>query len=138
MSRIGNIYTINQYLSSFFNWTCICSPQGRRLCGVCILARRWTPGCIFPEITYTEGLAVVEAAAELIGLSSPLAWGTRCFRRGWADGVLREGGPGALFYSGGWKGVATFGYANARTRGARQAAEFCMDHSDPEGELNED
>ena len=101
----------------------------RSVCGVCVLSRRWASGRIFPEITYTDGLAVLKAAAELTGLPSPLTWDTHCFRRGWADDVLREGGPGALFYSGGWKGVAAFGYANARTRGALQAAEFCVDHS---------
>ena len=111
---------------------CICAPQGRALCGVCVLRRRWSRGRIFPDVTYEEGLAVVKAAAQLAGLPNPLAWGTHAFRRGWADEVLAAGGPGALFYSGGWRGVAAFGYANARTRSAMLAAEFCVEHSDSE------
>ena len=44
------------------------------------------------------------------------------------------GGPGALFYSGGWKGVAAFGYAAAKIRSAMLAAEFLVEHNDSEAD----
>ena len=55
-------------------------------------------------------------------------------RRGWADEALQQGGPTALFYSGGWRGVAAFGYTSAKSRGAVAAAEWCIDFSDSSGE----
>ena len=57
-----------------------------------------------------------------------MEWGTHAFRRGWADEALRAGGPTALFYSGGWRGVAAFGYVAAQSRGAIAAAEWLVDH----------
>ena len=70
---------------------CICSQQGRALCGVCVVAKRWRPGRIFQDISYGDGLAVLKGAAQLASLPRPLSWGTHCFRRGWADDVLQAG-----------------------------------------------
>ena len=58
---------------------------------------------------------------------------THAFRRGWADEALKERGVAALFHSGGWRGVAAFGYVEAQTRGALAAAEWLIDHSDSSG-----
>ena len=87
---------------------CICKLQGKLLCGVCVLRRRWTDGRIFPNVSYTLGLALLKASAAIVGLPEPLTWGTHAFRRGWANEALQAGGPTALFYSGGWKGLAAF------------------------------
>ena len=78
---------------------------------------------------------MLKACASVASLPKPASWGTHAFRRGWADDVLKVGGPGALFFSGGWRGVAAFGYAQARTRNAMLAAEFCVDHSDSDEEV---
>ena len=109
---------------------CICKLQGRRLCGVCVLKRRFTDGCIFPNVSYAESLALLKVAAELCGFERAMEWGTHAFRRGWADEALRAGGPAALFFSGGWRGVAAFGYVSAQSRGALLAAEWLVNHSD--------
>ena len=109
---------------------CICRLQSRQLCGVCILSARLGGPRVFPSLTYTDGLAYLKSAAVRLGLDSATAWGTHCFRRGWADEVLREGGPTALFYSGGWKGVTAFAYASARARSTVEAAEWAIDFSD--------
>ena len=73
---------------------------------------------------------MLKVAAELCGFERAMEWGTHAFRRGWADEALRAGGPAALFYSGGWRGVAAFGYVSAQTRGALAAAEWLVDHSE--------
>ena len=111
---------------------CICALQGRRLCGVCTLTARLTAEVerIFPDVTYTEGLAFRKLATDLVGPPEPATSGTHCFRRGWADEALQAGGPTALFYSGGWRGVAAFGYTAAKTRGAMASAEWLIDFSD--------
>ena len=111
---------------------CICLLQGRQLCGVCVLHRRWVPGRIFTDVCYTSSLAFLKAAAAIGGLAHPATWGTHAFRRGWADEALKAGGPSALFFSGGWKGVAAFGYVDAKSRSALLAAEWLVDHSDSE------
>ncbi len=108
---------------------CICQLQGRRLCGVCVLKRRFTPGKLFDTISYVDALAMFMAAAIDLKLPDAECWGTHAFRRGWAADALKEGGPKALFFSGGWKGVAAFGYAEAQTKGALAAAEWLVDHS---------
>ena len=97
--------------------------------------QRWVDDRLFPEICYTSSLAFLKASAALAGLSEPSTWGTHAFRRGWADEALQAGGPAALFFSGGWKGVAAFGYAQAKTRGALAAAEWLIDHSESEDEV---
>ena len=109
---------------------CFCLLQGKKLCGVCILFKQWTPRRIFPNIDYSSSLAMLKIAASLAGLSDALPWGTHCFRRGFADEALKAGGPSALFFSGGWKGVAAFAYVQAQTRGALQSAEWLVDFSD--------
>jgi hypothetical protein len=43
---------------------------------------------------------------------------------------LKHGGPTALFYSGGWRGIAAFSYASAKSRGALSAAEWLVEYSD--------
>ena len=113
---------------------CICRLQSRQLCGVCILQARAGGGRIFPAVTYVEGLAYLKAAAVRLGFERPTDWGTHAFRRGWADEVLREGGPTALFYSGGWKGVTAFAYASARSRSAMEAAEWAVEFSESSDE----
>ena len=80
------------------------------------------------------GLALVKAAASIIGINEPMAWGTHVFRRGWADEALQAGGPSALFFSGGWKGVAAFGYVQAKSKGALQAAEWLVEFSDSDND----
>jgi len=112
---------------------CICSMQGRQLCGVCVVHRRMEQhgsGRLFPEVSYTEALAFLKSAAEELGLENAHSWGTHAFRRGWADEALKAGGPTALFYSGGWRGVAAFGYTSAQSKGAIAAAEWLVDFSD--------
>ena len=69
-------------------------------------------------------------AAGALKLREPESWGTHAFRRGFAEEAIKAGGPTALFYSGGWRGVAAFGYASAQSRGAMAAAEWLIDHSD--------
>ena len=109
---------------------CICKLQGRPLCGVCILQRRWCATRIFPTIVYADALALLKVAAEECDFDRALGWGTHAFRRGWADEALLAGGPTALFYSGGWRGIAAFGYVAAQSRGALAAAEWLVDHSE--------
>jgi len=115
---------------------CICHLQGKRLCGVCILRRRCELDShrLFPDLTYAQGLALLKAAASQLHYVDALSWGTHAFRRGWADEALRNGGPTALFYSGGWRGIAAFSYASAQSRGALAAAEWLVDFSDSSGE----
>ena len=102
---------------------CICELQGRKLYGVCMLKSRWCEGLIFDGVTYRTALALLKTAADNLKLDNALMWGTHAFCRGWAAEALREGGPKALMFSGGWKGVAALGYADAQTRGAIFAAE---------------
>ena len=77
---------------------------------------------------------MLKCAAGHLGLESANSWGTHAFRRGWADEALRAGGPTALFYNGGWRGVAAFSYAAAQTRGAIAAAEWLVDFSESSDE----
>ena len=114
---------------------CICSLQGRQLCGVCTLERRWCSGRIFAAISYHSALALLKTAAKFLKFDNDHMWGTHVFRRGWAEEALKEGGPQALYFSGGWKGVAALGYAEAQTRGAIYAAEWVIDHSDSEDSI---
>ena len=116
---------------------CICALQGRRLCGVRALHRYLADsegGRLFPAVSYADSLALLKCAADQLKLENASAWGTHAFRRGWADEALRAGGPTALFYSGGWRGVAAFAYAAAQTRGAISSAEWLVDFSDSSGE----
>jgi hypothetical protein len=115
---------------------CICTMQGKRLCGVCILRRRCELQSeqLFAGITYSEGLGLLKAAASQLRFSDALDWGTHAFRRGWADEALKHGGPTALFYSGGWRGIAAFSYASAKSRGALAAAEWLVEFSDSSGD----
>ena len=114
---------------------CICRLHCSSLCGVCILRARTEQDRTFPGLTYADGLAYLKAAAVFLKFERATEWGTHAFRRGWADEALREGGATALFYSGGWKGLAAFGYASAQTRGALEAAEWLVEFSDSsEGE----
>ena len=110
---------------------CICQLQGRSLCGVCAL---FSVGEVepvpFASVQYADALAVLKLAAAALQLRSAAAWGTHAFRRGFADEALQQGGPTALFFSGGWKGLAAFGYVSAQSRGALSAAEWLVDHSD--------
>ena len=109
---------------------CVCAVLGSSLCGVCALvklnAQTQPP---FLHVTYAESLALLKLGAAAKGLSDPSAWGTHAFRRGWASDALKAGGPTALFYSGGWKGLTAFGYASARARGGLEAADWLVDYS---------
>ena len=110
---------------------CICQLQGRSLCGVCELFSVGAAVSVpFASVQFADALAVLKLAAAALQLRSAAAWGTHAFRRGFADEALQQGGPAALFFSGGWKGVAAFGYVSAQSRGALSAAEWLVDHSD--------
>ena len=109
---------------------CICKLQGRTLCGACVLKTRVGNIRLFPHVSYTEGLAYLKAAAMHLRLERASEWGTHAFRRGWANEALRAGGATALFYSGGWRGVAAFSYVKAKARGAVEAAEWLVEFSD--------
>ena len=85
---------------------------------------------VFPHVSYAEGLAYVKAADMLLKLERASEWGTHAFRRGWANEALKAGGATALFYSGGWRGVAAFSYVEAKARGALEAAEWLVEFSD--------
>ena len=114
---------------------CICKLQGRALCGVCVLRSRLVGARVFASLTYAEGLAYLKAAAMRLNLERASEWGTHTFRRGWADEAVRAGGATALFYSGGWRGIAAFSYVAAQTRGAMESAEWLIEFSDSsEGE----
>ena len=117
---------------------CICRLQTKQLCGVCVLSRRHGNGRIFPNLCYANALAALKIAALDLGFPRASEWGTHAFRRGWADEALKEGGVTALFYSGGWKGVAAFGYASAKARSALQSAEWLVEFSDSSGSDGED
>ena len=115
---------------------CICKLQGQTLCGACVLKARVGDVHVFPHVTYTEGLAYLKAAAMHLRLERASEWGTHAFRRGWANEALKAGGTTALFYSGGWRGVAAFSYVEAKARGALEAAEWLVEFSDSsEGDL---
>ena len=109
---------------------CICALQSRQLCGVCVLQRRAGRGRLFPGLSYRAALATLKAAALALGFERAAEWGTHAFRRGWADECLAAGGVPALFHSGGWRGVAAFGYASAASRDAMTAAEWPVEFSD--------
>ena len=81
----------------------------------------------------SEALAFLKAAATAMRFENAQHWGIHAFRRGFADDALRAGGPSALFWSGGWRGLAAFGYATAQSRGALAAAEWLIEHSDSSG-----
>ena len=109
---------------------CICKLQGRTLCGACVLGNRVGNIRLFPHVSYTEGLAYLKAAAMQLKLERASEWGTHAFRRGWANEALKAGGATALFYSGGWRGVAAFSYVEAKARGTVEAAEWLVEFSD--------
>ena len=113
---------------------CICGDVANALCGVCILNARPGKGRVFPTVDYCTALALLKRAAAAANLPSPSHWGTHCFRRGAADDALRAGGPSALFWCGGWRGVAAFGYASARALGEASAANFLVEFSDSSGD----
>ena len=86
--------------------------------------------------SYAEGIAYLKAGAAHLKFERASEWGTHAFRRGWANEALKAGGPTALFYSGGWRGIAAFSYVTAQARGAIEAAEWLVefaDSSDGEG-----
>jgi len=117
---------------------CICALQSRQLCGVCVLLRRAGQGRLFPGLSYRAALASLKTAALALGYERAAEWGTHAFRRGWADECLAAGGVPALFHSGGWRGVAAFGYASAASKDAVTAAEWAIEFSDSsasDGEL---
>ena len=110
---------------------CACAGGREPLCGVCALADAAAESATpFHAVTYPEALAFLKAGAAALGFEDAAAWGTHAFRRGFANDALRAGGPSALFWSGGWRGLAAFGYATARTRGAAAAAGWLMQYSD--------
>ena len=109
---------------------CICRLQGRALCGACVLRARRSHASVFPQLSYAEGLAYLKVAAIHLKLEKAEQWGTHAFRRGWADEALKAGGVTALFYSGGWRGVAAFSYVAAQSRGAVESAEWLVEYSD--------
>ena len=109
---------------------CICALQGKALCGVHVLIGRAADSRVFPHLSYADGLACLKASAARLGFERASEWGTHAFRRGWADEALRAGGPTALFYSGGWRGIAALGYTTAKSRGALAAAEWLVEFSD--------
>ena len=93
-------------------------------------ARSAASGRLFPDLTYTEGLAFLKVAAQALAFPNAEGWGTHACRRGWADEALQAGGPTALFYSGGWRGITAFAYTTAKARGALAAAEWLIEFSD--------
>jgi len=109
---------------------CICALQSRQLCGVCVLRGRVQAGRVFPALEYRHALAQLKVAALALGFERAGEWGTHAFRRGWADECLAAGGVPALFHSGGWRGVAAFGYASAASRDAATAAEWLVEFSE--------
>ena len=109
---------------------CICTVLSPVLCGVCALTAQGAPAQLpFAHVTYAESLALLKLGAANVGLEEPAAWGTHAFRRGWASDALQKGGPTALFYSGGWRGLTAFGYASAKARSELEAADWLVDHS---------
>ena len=111
---------------------CICAKQTRELCGVCVLKERASES-FFPGLTYSSALANLKLAAIALGFPKAESWGTHAFRRGWADEALQHGGIPALFFSGGWRGVAAFGYASAQAKGSLQAAEWLVEFTPSSG-----
>ena len=116
---------------------CVCKAPAPDLCGVCVIRRRRGRGPLFPALQYDRALAALKTAALALGFPRGAEWGTHCFRRGWANDALRHGGVPALFYSGGWRGIAAFGYASAQAQGevlaAKWAAEFSESSDDEPG-----
>ena len=112
---------------------CVCAQQTPELCGVCILSKAVSPGAFFPGVSYGAALATLKIAAFALGFPKAESWGTHAFRRGWADEALMHGGVPALFLSGGWRGVAAFGYASAQANGAMQAAEWLVEFTESSG-----
>ena len=91
-------------------------------------------GLLFPDLTYTQGLAFLKVAAQALAFPNTQSWSTHAFRRGWAQEALQAGGPTALFYNSGWRGVAAFAYTSAKARGALAAAEWLIEFSDSSGD----
>ena len=114
---------------------CICTNGAHALCGVCALAKAGKASAEpFSHIRYAEALAFLKAGAGALGLPQAQHWGTHAFRRGFANYALRCGGPSALFWSGGWRGLAAFGHATAQSRGEIAAARWFAEYSDPSGD----
>ena len=103
---------------------------------MCILERRLSGNNkrIFPELSYTDGLAYVKFAAMALKLLRAEEWGTHAFRRGRGNQALKDGGVSALFQVGSWRSVAAFGYASARARAGMTVLEHAVEHSDSDGE----
>ena len=91
------------------------------------------PGMPFGHVSYSEALAFLKAGAVALNLPDARGWGTHAFRRGFANDALRAGGVSALFWSGGWRGLAAFGYAKTQSRGDLAAAEWLVEHSESSG-----
>ena len=114
---------------------CICADSRNILCGVCALREAAQSSAMpFAHIAYAEALAFLKAGANALALPQAQHWGTHAFRRGFANDALRAGGPSALFWSGGWRGVAAFGYATAQARGDFAAAQWLTEHSESSGD----
>ena len=101
-------------------------------CAPCVKLRK--PAVRISHIAYAEALAFLKAGATALALPQAQHWGTHAFRRGFANDALRAGGPSALFWSGGWRGVAAFGYATAQARGDFAAAQWLTEHSESSGD----
>ena len=113
---------------------CLCTDTRLDLCGVCALREATQENAVpFAHITYAEALAFLKAGATALAFPESQHWGTHAFRRGFANDALLAGGPSALFWSGGWKGVAAFGYATAQARGDLAAAHWLTEHSESSG-----
>ena len=112
---------------------CICAMQTPELCGVCVLKKCTSQTLFFPGVSYGAALATLKIAAMALGFPKAESWGTHAFRRGWADEALAHGGVPALFFSGGWRGVAAFGYASAQAKGSVQAAEWLVEFTESSG-----
>ena len=97
------------------------------LCAVCVGLTICT---VSTDLAYAESLASLKLGAEACSFSSPSEWGTHSFRRGYASESLAAGGPSALFWAGGWRGVTDFAYADALAKGEAVASEFCINHHD--------
>ena len=117
--------------------SCICKKQATELCGACCLRKKRKrnnkSGNVF-GVSYRSALFWLKEAAAALKWDDPDSWASHCFRRGWGQESYQHGGLGALFFSGGWKGLAAFGYLSAKQRSSMEAAEFAINWSDEDGD----
>ena len=87
-------------------------------------------GLVFPTLSCADALWQLKDTAAILNWPHPETFGLHAWRRGWGREKFNAGGIPALFESGGWRGVAAWGYLIALGKSEVENAEFVLNWSD--------